>query len=45
MTALSIDASARLTLMACIEGGSPFWTDEVANYGAPLVLSNLLSTF
>jgi DNA processing protein len=45
MTALSIDASARLALMACIEGGSPFWTNEIANYGAPLVLSNLRNTF
>ena len=45
MTALSIDASARLTLMACIEGGSSFWTDEVDNYGAPIVLSNLRSNF
>jgi DNA processing protein len=39
------ERAARLSLLACIEGGSHFWTKEVREYGAPYVVERLLDGF
>ena len=42
---MSEDAVARLALMSCIEGGSPFWSKEVRDYGAPYVFEKAKDGF
>ncbi len=42
---MTSEESARLLLMATIEGGSPFWTKEVKECGAPSVVDRLIDGF
>ncbi len=39
------DENARLMLMACIEGGSPFWSKEIRERSAAYVLERLIDGF